>query len=554
MGEHELTGIPVSPGRAAGPAARMVTPALRPSPVPLGLPIDEAAGLVEEAAEAVHADLVHRAGSARGTACEVLEMTAALAADPALLRSTRKLMAEHNLDPASAVWQAAEAIALSFEERGGLVAERAADVRDIRNRLVAHLTGTPMPGLPERDRPYVLVAEDLSPADTATLDPEHVLAVVTAVGGPNSHTAILARDLGIPAVVAVGHQLADIGDGELLGVDGARGTVRVGALDLAAFTRVSGRWPALAGPGRTADGHRVELLANVNVRDGAHAAAAGAEGIGLLRTEALFLDAAREPDDDTQVEAYRAVFAQFPGRKVVVRTLDAGAEYPVRFLHHGTEPNPALGVRGYRTAARDPGVLTNQLAAIARAARESEAEVWVMAPMIATVAEAEEFVARAHAAGLSPAGVLVEVPSAALLAGPILARAEFASIGTNDLTQYTMAADRTVGELGSLADSWDPAVLALVAATCRAGDLQDRPVGVSGEAAADPALALVLVGLGARSLSMTPRALGAVGAVLARTTVAECRRLAGLALACESAADARATVRSELPVLAELRL
>lgn len=551
---RELTGIPVSSGRAVGPVARMVEPLQPPSPLPLGTSVEEAGALVRAAAEEVAAGLHERAGRVSGQAREILEMTATVATDPALLKSARALMAEQNLAPAPAVWQAAESIASAFEARGGLMAERAVDVRDVRNRLVARLTGTPVPGLPDHHGPHVLVAEDLSPADTATLDPSVVLAIVTALGGPNSHTAILARDLGIPAVVGLGGQLDGVRDGDVVGVDGSRGTVRVGDVDVTEFTRPASRVPRLDGPGRTADGHRVELLANVGDDDGAQAALrAGAEGIGLLRTESFF-DATREPEPELQAAAYGALFARFPGRRVVVRTLDAGADTPRRYLRHVPEPNPALGVRGYRTAARDPEVLDGQLAAIAQAAAANRADVWVMAPMVSTVAEAEEFVARAHAAGLGTAGVLVEVPSAALHAGQILARADFVSIGTNDLTQYTLAADRMVGQLGALADSWDPAVLQLVEATCRAGQLQDRPVGVSGESAADPALAVVLVGLGASSLSMAPRSLGAVGAVLRRTTRATCERLAGLALACESAADARATVRRELPVLEELGL
>jgi phosphotransferase system enzyme I (PtsI) len=251
---------------------------------------------------------------------------------------------------------------------------------------------------------------------------------------------------------------------------------------------------------------------------------------------------------------YRTVLSAFPGRKVVVRTLDAGADKPLPFVTGHDEANPALGVRGLRTAATHPEVLEDQLTAIARAAQAEQADVWVMAPMVSTVDEAEAFVAACARHGLDRAGVMVEVPSAALLAGPILAHATFASVGTNDLTQYTMAADRLLGAVAALSDPWQPAVLRLIAATCDGAAQQARPVGVCGEAAADPALACVLVGLGVSSLSMTPRALPDVAAVLAATTSDACRRLARLALAAPSAADARAVVRRELPVLAELDL
>jgi phosphotransferase system enzyme I (PtsI) len=401
------------------------------------------------------------------------------------------------------------------------------------------------------------VAPDVAPALVATLDTDRVLAIVTGAGGPTSHTAILARARGIPTVVAARGADTAVADGALVVVDGSAGTVTIDPDEstVAATLALAAQVRTFDGAGRTADGQRVELLANVGDPDGARAAAAAhAEGIGLFRTEFQFLDRDEAPSRDEQVAAYREVFAQFPGRKVVIRTLDAGADKPMPFLTSDSEANPALGVRGLRTAIEHPDVLDTQLAAIADAAAAESATVWVMAPMVATVDEAEQFVATCARHGLDTAGVMVEVPSAALLSGPILAHAAFASIGTNDLTQYTMAADRLLGAVAELSDPWQPAVLRLVAATCAGGAQQGRPVGVCGEAAAAPALAVVLVGLGVSSLSMTPRALPDVAAVLAATTSDECRRLAQLALAAPSAADARAVVRADLPVLADLGL
>jgi phosphotransferase system enzyme I (PtsI) len=310
-----------------------------------------------------------------------------------------------------------------------------------------------------------------------------------------------------------------------------------------------------SGPGRTADGHAVQLLANVADPAGAAAAAAaGAEGVGLFRTEFCFLGRTEEPSVEEQVTAYRQVLAAFPGRKVVLRTLDAGADKPLPFVTAAGEPNPALGVRGLRTSVRYPEVLDRQLAAVAEAGRAESAELWVMAPMVATPDEAQQFVERCAAHGLTQAGVMVEVPAAALCAAAVLEHARFASLGTNDLTQYTMAADRELADLAALSTPWQPAVLALVAATCRGGAATDRPVGVCGEAAADPGLAPVLVGLGVTSLSMTPRALADVAAVLAGTTLEQCRAAAELALAARTPDDARRAVRAALPVLAELGL
>ena len=277
--------------------------------------------------------------------------------------------------------------------------------------------------------------------------------------------------------------------------------------------------------------------------------------MGLFRTEFCFLDRDEAPSVDEQVTAYRRVLAAFPGRKVVVRTLDAGADKPLPFLTGDPSPTPRSASAACGPPCATPRCSRTSSTAIARAAAAETAEVWVMAPDGRRPSTRPSSSSpRAPRTGSPIAGVMIEVPSAALLAGPILAHAAFASIGTNDLTQYAMAADRLLGALAELSDPWQPAVLHLVAAACAGGAQQGRPVGVCGEAAADPALAVVLVGLGVSSLSMTPRALPDVAAVLAVTPLDECRRLAQLALAASSAADARAVVRAGLPVLEELGL
>jgi phosphotransferase system enzyme I (PtsI) len=519
--------------------------------------VEAACAAVEAATAGVQADLTAAAAAATGTSAEVLTVAAAMAADPALgADAVRRVRAERRT-PERAVWEAAAVVIDQLAALGGYMAERTRDVADIRDRVVARLTGVRPPGVPDPGRPFVLVAHDLAPADTATLDPARVVAIVTAGGGPTSHTAILARSLGIPAEVAA-PGAADLTDDETVVVDGSSGTVlrEPSADDLAAAERARARRDrTFTGPGRTADGHRVQLLANVADPSGAQAAAdAGAEGVGLFRTEFCFLGRTEEPSVAEQVQAYRTVLAAFAGRKVVVRTLDAGADKPLPFVTAEGEPNPALGVRGLRTAARHPEVLDRQLDAIAQAAAAEDAEVWVMAPMVATPDEAAAFVALCEGHGLPQAGVMVEVPAAALCSGAVLAHARFASLGTNDLTQYAMAADRELADLAALSTPWQPAVLQLVAATCRGGADRDRPVGVCGEAAADPALAPVLVGLGVSSLSMTPRALADVAAVLERVTLEECRAAAALAVGAATADAGRAAVREALPVLAELGL
>lgn len=544
-----LTGIPVSTGVVAAPVARLAAP---PVLGPDNGPEPDVAAAVElarNALDAVADDLDARAAQVTDAAAEVLSTQALMARDPALatqidqaLRAGRSL--PHAVADAFGTFRAALAAA------GGYFAERAADLDDLRDRTVAWLRGEPMPGMPDPGHPYVLVAGDLAPADTASLDPERVLAIVTERGGPTSHTAILATALGIPAVVAC-PAAAGLTDGQRVLVDGDAGTVLVDpdpAETARATSAAHARRAGLAdahGPGRTADGKPVALLVNLGApTELAAAGAADSAGVGLLRTEFLYLGRRDAPDGAAQRRAYASVFAAFAGRRVVVRTLDAGADKPLPFIAHGAEPNPALGVRGLRLDRRDPTLLDTQLAAIADAGRDvPDTEVWVMAPMVSTPAEAREFATRAHQHGLAVAGTMIEVPAAALRADAVLAECDFASIGTNDLGQYTFAADRMAGELADLLDPWQPALLELVWSTAQAGDRSGKPVGVCGQAASDPLLALVLVGLGVTSLSMSPGALTAVRSMLARHSTDQCVALAESALRAPDASTSRALVR-----------
>jgi len=381
--------IGVSPGRVVAPAIRMPLPPPEPSPAPV---VDlsgrkAAVASIAPASRAVAADLTARAASVTGPAREVLLANAALAGDPGLIVEASRRVEEEGRTPERAVWEAVETMLGQLAELGGVMAERAADLRDVRERLVAATLGLPMPGLPQSDQPYVLVATDLAPADTALLDPRRCVALVTEQGGPTSHTAIIARALGIPAVVAM-PDAADIPTGRVLLVDGSTGTVVLdpGPEQIEEVTHSSRTRPAFDGTGRTADGHRVPLLANVAGPDSvADAVDARAEGVGLFRTEFCFLDRLEAPTLEEQVEAYGQALSAFPGRRVVIRTLDAGADKPLPFLTPTDEPNPALGIRGFRTSWRSPQVLEDQLRAIAAAAATHAADVWVMAPMIDTV-------------------------------------------------------------------------------------------------------------------------------------------------------------------------
>ena len=528
---EDLHGIGVSVGLAAGPAFRVTPPPRMPAPTTVSDPTAETARALA-ALTAVGLDLSRRAESTKdSTAAEILRAQAMMADDPVLADAVAEAVAG-GTDAAHAIDGAFAGHRAAFEAAGGYLAERVADLDDLRDRAVAHSLGLPMPGLPSPGKPYVLLARDLAPADTALLDPAEVLGLVTEVGGPTSHTAILARALGLPAVVGCGGILA-VDDGTLVSLDGSSGEVRTGVTQSAVVTvlgRESQRRIRMShstGPGRTADGHPVALLANIG---SAKDVIAECEGVGLFRTELLYLDRTDAPTLDEQITAYADVFRALDGRKCVVRTLDAGADKPLPFLALDDEPNPALGIRGLRVSRRMPEVLATQLSAIAEAARATAADVWVMAPMVATPAEAAQFAEQCRAARLPVTGVMVEVPAAALRAEALLRHVDFLSIGTNDLSQYTFAADRMCGALADLLDPWQPVLLELIAGCARAGQAVGKQVGVCGEAAADPGLAVVLAGLGVTSLSMSARAIPAVREALAEHTLDDCRRLAKNAL------------------------
>lgn len=553
---HTITGIPVSSGSAVAPAVVVMPP--RPIPAEAAsLDADADLARIREALEVVSAALTARAERLSGDGAEMVAAAAQIALDPGLVDGAAAHLAAGK-GPATALHAAVEEYAEQFEALGGYFAERVTDLRDVGARAVAELLGLPAPGVPDIVEPCIVIALDLAPAETAAMDPALVLGLVTAAGGRTSHTAILASQRGIPAVVQARGAL-DVVPGALVAVDGDAGQLIVEPDEgtVAALARRRERLAhvrELTGPGRTSDGHAVALLANIgNAADARAAASAGAEGSGLFRTEFLFLDAATAPTRAEQVAIYTEVFASFPGRPVTVRTLDAGADKPLAFADLGPEPNPALGRRGLRLGRERVDLLDDQLAALAEAASATEAVVKVMAPMVATPAEARWFADRAHDAGLDRAGTMIEVPAAALRARDVLAVCDFASLGTNDLAQYTMAADRMVGELSDLLDPWQPALLDLIAQACDGGRATGKPVGVCGESGGDPLLALVLVGLGVTSLSMAASRIALVRFALASHTVDECRALAAAAREATSPEAALAAVRGAVnPALADL--
>lgn len=540
----ELRGVGIGLGVAQGPVARMSEPLPAPSDAPSEKTTDEETARVREAVGAVARELEERGAKAGGAARDVLEAQAMMAEDPTLESEVDTRIGQGK----TGEWAVYDAFA-SFRDQltamGGYLGERAADLDDVAQRVIAHLRGVPAPGVPDPGHPFVLVAKDLAPADTALLDLDKVLALITTDGGPTSHTAILAREKSIVAIVGVAAAAA-LAEGEPVIVDAAKGVVTTAPTTdelEQAQNRADARRDAASAPltpGALGDGTPIPLLANLGKPGGAaEAVELGAEGVGLFRTEFLFLSSTNAPTVEQQREAYTELLNAFPGKKVVVRALDAGADKPLAFLNDAHEENPALGLRGLRALRASEDILREQLTALQQADAATQADLWVMAPMVATVEETRYFTDLCRDYGIKTAGVMVEVPSSALLADRVLAIADFASIGTNDLTQYTLAADRLLGSVASFQDPWHPAVLRLIREVGDAGRTNGKPVGICGEAAADPLLAVVLVGLGANSLSMAPTALADVRASLLDHTLDDARVIAEAALSADDAAGAR---------------
>ncbi|MFQ6202926.1 phosphoenolpyruvate--protein phosphotransferase [Bifidobacterium bifidum] len=538
-----IKGVGIGRGVAVGPVIRMAAALPEPSDAPRADSVSAESEIerVTKSLALVNADLNRRAEEAANgdegakQAAPILQAIAMFASDPALAQSINTLI-EQGKTAERAVLEGFGAVEEMFKAIGGYQGERAADLHDVGQRVIADLMGVPAPGVPVSDTPFVLVAEDLSPADTAGLDLDKTLAIVTSQGGPTSHTAILARARGIVAVVSAAGA-DNLKNDETVIVNAAESTIttepsdeQVAAAE-AAKAKAAKAKELRGKPGATKDGYHIPLLANVGKpSDGKTALEYGAEGVGLFRSEFLFIGNAEPPSVEEQTKAYAELLAQFPGKKVVIRMLDAGADKPLPFLTPEDEPNPALGLRGLRTLRTHMNVLEGQLKALAAADAQTDADLWVMAPMVADAHEAAYFVKLGKSFGLKKVGVMAEVPSIALMADQVAKVADFVSIGTNDLTQYTLAADRTLGSVANYQTAWHPAVLRAIKLIADAGNANGMPVGVCGEAAADPDLAVVLTGIGVNSLSMTPVALDDVRAELAGVTLEEAQEKAAKAL------------------------
>lgn len=542
----QYSGIGVSPGVVVGPV-RKITVEKVSAAVAANLPqvlaaLDGVGADLEKSAETIELEI----------AKDVLGAQALMARDPSLAEVLEASLNETVIaDVRPVLDEAFGGFKNMLLSLGGYFAERVSDIDEIRNRLIAKLAGVEQKGL-TLTAPTIIVAEDLTPADTAALDLKFALALVCSHGGATSHTAIVARGLGIPAIVGCSGVM-DIEDGAVVAVDGRAGELFIGADAALVAERTDreavfkARAASVTGPGKLSDGTPVQLLGNAGtIEDVKAAAAVGAEGIGLFRTELLFLDSQTEPTVAEQVQLYTNVFKAMEGKKVVIRTLDAGSDKPVPYINAPHEENPALGVRGWRLTRTSDDVLNRQLEALALASKNVDVKLWVMAPMINTPDEAAEFARRARALGMNTPGVMIETPAAALHADHVLAEVEFGSFGTNDLTQYVMASDRMDSRLADMTTAWHPAVLRAIQFACKEASTVGKPVGVCGEAAANSHLAAVLVGLGVSSLSMAASSLPEVRGFLATVSLDACHRAAHAAVNARSAEDAEKAAKEIL--------
>jgi phosphocarrier protein FPr len=559
---ERLAGLRVAGGIAAGPARHLQAPDpdTEAADAPAGAPEEEWRRL-DEARAATRADL-ERAGArvaeqAGAQEAAIFEAHRLLLDDDALLGPARRAIHDDG-SSAPAAWRAAvEDAANAFAALDDAVLrERAADVRDVGRRVLAHLAGEG--SAPAIAEPGILVAGELTPGETAALDRALVRGIATATGSATSHAAILARALGIPAVVGLGPAILAVAEGAALVLDGDQGAVIVEPDAEVAETYERRREAARARreaareragePAVTRDGRRIEVAANLgSPAEAAGAVAQGADGVGLLRTEFLFLDRATLPGEDEQAEALKEIATALDGRPLIVRTLDVGADKPLPSVPQPPEANPFLGRRGIRLGLAEPDLLRVQLRAVLRVAAEHPLKV--MFPMVATLGEVRA--ARAlldeerERLGIDPpleVGIMVEVPSVAVQAERFAREVDFFSIGTNDLAQYALAAERGNAALAALTDGPVPALLALVRDVVRGATAHGRWVGVCGELAGDPDAAVLLVGLGVTELSMAAGLVPEVKEVVRGLDAGEAARLAAAAVDLDDAAAVRALV------------
>ena len=560
----DWSAVPVSEGIAVGPLYLYHPP---PPPIPEHTIQDpepawrRLQGALDSTRSAIRERRQRVAGELGEEQAAIFDAHLLILDDPELVERARHLIFEGNKNEAAAWDQAIQEVAGSYRQlEDAYLQQRAADVLDVGGQVLHELAGSSAVEAIDLPRPVILFAPDLTPTQTAQLDMNKVLGLLTLAGGPTSHSAILARSMGIPAIAGVDPSIETLPTGTLLGIDGFSGaiTIQPEPDELSRLEKRRQEWldrrEALLKtsdqPAVTVDGRRIEVAANVGIlRDAELAVSNGADGIGLLRTEFLFQSGERPPDEDTQMRAMAEIGARLNPKPVIVRTLDVGGDKDLPYIDLPEEANPFLGVRAIRLSLREPELFRTQLRAILRAG--TDANILVMFPMVTSIREVREackILEEEHLAleaqGIAHSwpvqtGIMVEVPGAALTSAVLAPEVDFFSIGTNDLTQYTLAAERGSAALAEFADALHPAVLRLIHKVVEAAHAHGKWVGVCGELAGDPVATAVLVGLGVDELSLNPGGIPRVKAIVRAIHTNQAQELARQALEAESVIQVR---------------
>jgi len=563
-----IKGIPASPGIALGPAFIIEKEELQIE----RYQIEDAAaelgrldGALQTALTQIEALRVKAEQETGPEEAAIFEAHALILRDPALIKAVREIVEGQAINLEAAWQESVEHFAQQMEAlEDEYFRARAADVRDVGERVLRLLLNKTTEGAHSLPGPCIVVAKDLTPSDTVNLDKTLVLGFCTAEGGPTSHTAILAKALGLPAVVGVGKRVLALTEDTMLILDGEAGEVTVDP-DQASYDagmkrqtqaaeRSAQEKDAAQQPAVTRDGHPIEVVANIGSADEAALALEyGAEGVGLLRTEFLYLDRKVAPSEEQQFQVYTAIMEVMEERPVVVRTLDVGGDKELPYLDLGVEANPFLGWRAIRMCLDRPDFFKTQLRALLRVSPGHDLRI--MFPMVATLEEvqqAKQLISEAQAeldaqgqeVGDYQLGIMVEVPSVAVLADQFARQVNFFSIGTNDLTQYTFAADRTNEKLAHLADACHPAILRQIERVIQAAHKEDTWVGLCGELAGDPDAVPILLGLGLDEFSMAPASIPRAKAIIRGWSLPEAQKLAAEALTLDSGRAVRELVRA----------
>ena len=576
-GVIDVQGIGASPGIAIGPAFQFAKVEVDVERRPIENPAAEwerFEAALETAREQLGQVLAKAEEETGAEEASIFEAHLMMLKDPELLKEVRAAIEDEELNAEAAIHEAAESYAQMLEAmEDEYLGARAADVRDVAERVVRVLLDLPQSPAAELSDRSVILARDLTPSDTVLLDKSLVLGFCTAEGGKTSHTAILARSLALPAVVGAGREILEIPEGETVVLDGTAGILIVRP-DEETVEEYQERQERIAStlekarekadePAVTRDGKRVEVVANIgNVAGAQSAVEAGAEGVGLLRTEFLYLERDALPDEEEQYKAYKAIVDVFGDLPVILRTLDIGGDKELPYLDLPQEMNPFLGVRAIRLCLARPELLKPQLRAALRAGIDGNLKI--MFPMVSRVSEVEaarELLEECRreledegqeVAGDIEIGIMIEIPAAVVMADRLAETVDFFSIGTNDLSQYTMAADRTNADVAALVTGFQPAVLRLVRDTIEAAHGGGIWVGLCGELAGEPLAIPILLGLGLDEFSMNPPAIPLAKQIIRQLTVDEAREVAREALRAESPEAVEELVRERVPA-ADLR-